>query len=167
MKTTNTTNQAKREQLTERLDFLKEVIDHLEYVIYTKGRTTFKPELDHKRKERDEIVEQLKVIPVVGMGANRCGWSDIEPFEVVEIRTEKLIYIRKCDAKEGDWKPEVYEGGFAAHVANNHDQKWIVTSNEENPILKIRLNKNGKWQDRNKQVYRIEAKPEKFYDYNF
>jgi hypothetical protein len=98
---------------------------------------------------------------------NRIGYSDVTPFEIVRVISDKTIEIREMDA-ERDFQPEFIPGGFAGHCTNNseNEQKWIIKSNPENPIIRCRLQKNGQW----KSAYgrhTIDDKPRKFYDYNF
>ncbi len=99
--------------------------------------------------------------------ANMIGYSDVTPYEVVRIVSDKTIEIREMKATliEG-WKPDMIAGGFSAHCANNGTQEYTYESDPEAQVIRARLNKNGKW----KSVYgehRIADKPKRFYDYNF
>lgn len=62
---------------------------------------------------------------------------------------------------------EFHVGGFAAHCSNQREQKWIIKSNLENPVRRIRLDKNGTWKDTHRTKYALANEPHKFYDYNF
>ena len=100
--------------------------------------------------------------------ANQYGWSDVNPFEVVKVISDKTIEVREMDAERDesvklDWAP----GGFAGHCINQRDQKWFITSNEQNPVVRIRLSKTGVWKDKHGRKYGLSDKPVKFYDYNF
>ncbi len=97
----------------------------------------------------------------------KIGYTDINPFEVVRVVSDKTIEIREMQAVRGDWKPEYAVGGFTAECVNQADQAWNITSNEAEPIIRIRLNKAGKWQDARGNKYKPTAEPVKFYDYNF
>ena len=100
--------------------------------------------------------------------ANHIGYSDVNPFEVVKVISDKTIEIRAMDAERDDSvKLDFIPGGFSAHCANQSEQKWIITSNEENPVFRIRLSKNRGWQDKYGQRYSLADAPCKFYDYNF
>jgi len=98
---------------------------------------------------------------------NLCGYSDVEPYEVIRVVSEKAVDVRAMKAEldpswEMDWKP----GGFAGHVANNSGQKWIVEPNPEGEVLRVRLRKNGQWHS--KLGRHVPAdEPRKFFDYNF
>jgi len=113
--------------------------------------------------------------------ANYLGYTDINPYEVVRVVSDKCVEIRAMDAEKIKWDMKIYQGGFSHHVANQDDQKWNITSNEANPIVRIRLNKSGNtydretksykpcydWKDKYGARYSLSNKPIKFYDYNF
>jgi hypothetical protein len=97
----------------------------------------------------------------------KVGYSDLVAFEVVRIVSDKCVEIREMTAVEGSWKPEYEVGGFNAICANQHDQNWEISSNEANPVIKVRLQKTGKWQDASGNRYKPTATPVQFRDYNF
>ena len=100
--------------------------------------------------------------------ANQIGYSDVNPFEVVRVISDKTIEIRAMDAERDESvKMNFIPGGFSAHCDNQADQKWNITSNEENPVFRIRLSKNRGWQDKYGQRFKLANAPRKFYDYNF
>lgn len=97
--------------------------------------------------------------------ANKHGYSDVDPYEIVKINTERKMTIRYMNA-ELVQAPTFQVGGFSAH-ANNYAQKWEITSDETAPEFAIRLNKKGEWKDKHGGRYVISEAPSKFYDYNF
>ena len=100
--------------------------------------------------------------------ANQYGWSDVNPFEVVKVISDKTIEVREMDAERDDSvKLDWAVGGFAGHCINQRDQKWFITSNDQNPVVRIRLSKSGVWKDKHGRKYGLSDKPVKFYDYNF
>ena len=100
--------------------------------------------------------------------ANYCGYTDVEPYEVVEVRTANKMMIRAMDAKlDPTWKRDFHPGGFFGHTANDRDQRWFITPNPEAPVRAIRKHKNGKWFDKHGNRYAIDDHPIKFYDHNF
>jgi hypothetical protein len=107
---------------------------------------------------------------VLNSYANSLGYSDISPYEIVRIVSEKTLEIRAMDAVETefwknskDWKA----GGFAGHLANQRDQEWDITSNEKNGVFKIRWSEaKQRWQANNMK-FNLNTKPLKHYDYNF
>jgi hypothetical protein len=99
--------------------------------------------------------------------ANLISYSDIVPFEVVRVISAKTIEIREMDAKlVAGWKPEIAIGGFVGNCTNNNTQKYTFSTREGSPIVRARLQKNGKWKSIHGQ-HRLSDKPKRFYDYNF
>lgn len=101
--------------------------------------------------------------------ANYHGYSDVTPFEVVRVVSDKCIEVREMDCEKDDSvKLDFQVGGFSAHCTNQRDQKWVMTSNETNPVTKVRWSKaNNRWQDAHGRRFIPNDKPVKFYDYNF
>lgn len=65
----------------------------------------------------------------VGMGASGTYWTDLTPFEVVRVVSEKTVDIRELDVKitGGDWLDPEYE----------------LHSNEKYPVKRVRKTKRG------------------------
>ena len=99
--------------------------------------------------------------------ANQYGYSDVTPFEVVRVVSEKCLEVREMDAElaPGE-RPEIIPGGFAGHCTNQRSLKYTITSNPENRVVRIRLGKKG-WKDAHGHKYGLSDKPVRFYDYNF
>lgn len=99
--------------------------------------------------------------------ANHYGYSDVYPFEVVNVVSDKTIEIREMDAERDESVELKWEvGGFAGHCINQRDQKWFIKSNPENPVIRIRLGKQG-WKDKYGRKFGLSEQPVRFYDYNF
>jgi len=100
--------------------------------------------------------------------ANMIGYTDVSPHEIVKRISDKTIEIRSMDAElDPSWKREFHPGGFFGHTSNQNSQKWIITSNADNRVFRIRLSKNHGWRDANGQTYHLAESPRRFYDYNF
>ena len=100
--------------------------------------------------------------------ANRYGYSDVDPYEIVRRISDKTLEIRAMDAeRDPDYKPEFVVGGFSAVCLNQREQKWIISSKPDARVIRIRLRKDGRWYDAHGNRYGLSAKPDKFYDYNF
>lgn len=100
--------------------------------------------------------------------ANHIGWSDVNPFEVIKVISDKTIEVREMEAvRDESVKMEFIPGGFSAHCTNQSDQKWIITSDESNPVIRIRLSVKKGWRDRTGRRFVLQDEPVKFYDYNF
>ena len=98
--------------------------------------------------------------------ANRLDYSDCNPFEIVRQVSERTLEVRALHAHRAEWTPNVHVGGFCAHISNQHDQRWTLTSNPTAPVVRIRLGKRG-WKDSNGNRFSLNASPVKFYDFNF
>ena len=99
--------------------------------------------------------------------ANHHMYSDVDPYEIVRVISDKTIEIREMKAERDDSvKLEFHVGGFSAHCSNQSEQKWIITSDETAPVKRIRLGKRG-WKDAHGGRYNLADKPRKFHDYNF
>jgi hypothetical protein len=100
--------------------------------------------------------------------ANKLGYSDVEPFEVIRVVSDKCLEVRPMDAElDPAWKPEWVVGGFAGQCINQSSQKWVIASNAANPVQRIRLQKNGDWKAPSGARFALSGQPIKFYDYNF
>lgn len=99
--------------------------------------------------------------------ANLVLFSDVKPYEIVRVISDKTIEIREMNAeRDSSWKPEFAAGGFVAHCKNQKDQKHVIVSDERNPVIRARLRKDGKFYSAyGKHV--LADEPRYFYDYNF
>ena len=99
--------------------------------------------------------------------ANHFGYSDVNPYEVVRVVSDKTVEVREMDAQRDESVQLVWVvGGFAGHCTNQHDQRWIITSNPENQVVRISLGKQG-WKDKHGRKFDLAEQPVRFYDYNF
>ena len=99
--------------------------------------------------------------------ANHYGYSDINPFEVVRKVSDKTLEIRAMSAeRDPSWKPDFVPGGFFGTVVNQGSQEWVIKSDPNGHIVRIRLGKRG-WKDAAKRRYELSDEPVKFYDFNF
>ncbi len=101
--------------------------------------------------------------------ANKYGWSDVSPFEIVKVISDQTIEVRELDAKRDEsWVPNFIPGGFSAVCVNDREQKWKISSNPENKVFRIRFSKRKNvWQDAYGGKYDLSDTPIKYYDFNF
>lgn len=99
--------------------------------------------------------------------ANLALFSDVKPYEIVRVVSDKTIEIREMKVeRDVSWKPDFAVGGFVAHCKNQNEQKHIIKVDEENPVIRARLRKDGKFHSAyGKHV--LTDEPRYFYDYNF
>jgi len=105
--------------------------------------------------------------PTQGCFANRCGYTDVHPFEVVRIVSDKCIEVRAMDTSDNKTKLDFHVGGFSAHCSNQKDQSYDFTSNPDNQTIKVRLHKDTWWRSKHGERFYIAEAPRKFHDYNF
>jgi hypothetical protein len=116
-----------------------------------------KIERDIENEKRHEIKEF----------ANFCGYTDVEPWEVVEVRTPGKVIIRAMDSEMIKPAKLVALGGFVGHF-DNYSQEWKITSNENNRLETIRWSKAKKhWFDKHGRRFSMGDTAIKFYDNNF
>ena len=100
--------------------------------------------------------------------ANQLGYSDINPYEVVRVVSDKCLEVRAMAAERNpEWKPEFVPGGFSAVCLNQNSQEWDINSDPNARAIRIRLRKNGQWYAASGARYALGDEPVKFYDYNF
>ena len=120
------------------------------------------------REDRDNyhIIYDWFVEPITYTHANNYGYSDIHPYEIVKVVSQKTIEVRAMDAQlDPSWKPEFVSGGFAGHCVNNSEQRWIFKSNPEGQVVRVRKGKNG-WKSSCGR-HHLDQEPNRKYDYNF
>lgn len=98
--------------------------------------------------------------------ANCYGFSDVTPFEIVRVVSEKTIEVRMMQAERGEWAPDFRVMGFFARVMNQRDQQWAITSDASAPVERVRLNQRGEWRN-GRGRFMLAEQPIRFYDYNF
>lgn len=103
--------------------------------------------------------------------ANRHGYSDVDPFEVVGKVSDRCLEIRAMKAEKTEegkkrLRDSFQPGGFVGHF-DNYGQEWEITSNQEAKVIRIRLHKDGQWRNSGGSRFILSDRPSKFYDYNF
>lgn len=91
------------------------------------------------KKEFNEIARAKNQKIEVGMGASGTYWSDMTPYEVVRVISDKTIELRELEVEitGGDWL----------------DPEYKLISNDERPVERARLGKMG-WKLRDgKKIY--------------
>ena len=122
---------------------------------------TIRAQIEQERLDRIAEAKKIKKY------CNFHGYSDVTPYEVVEVISDQTVVVREMDAElDPNWKMEAHVGGFSAHVVNNGGE-WNITSNPKNTTHRARWSKaKGQWQTKNGRMVMADQ-PNKFYDYNF
>lgn len=99
--------------------------------------------------------------------ANHHSWTDVTPYQVVRVISDKTIEIREMKAERDESvNLEWVAGGFAGHCVNQRDQKWIITPDPTAPVIRARRRVDGYYHSAYGK-HMLNARPLKFYDYNF
>lgn len=114
-------------------------------------------------------MEELTIINPNVKYANHMGWTDCSPFEILKVTAKTLTLRRMKVEPDPTWKPEVILGGFVGHTVNNYDQRWIITQDESELVVKAHLRKEGRHYRYYSKLGRhsLSTSPLYFYDYNF
>ena len=100
--------------------------------------------------------------------ATKIGYTDRHPFEIIRVVSDKTIEVRALDTElVNKHDLEFNVGGFSAHCSNQDEQQYKFTSNSENPIYRLRLQKGARTYTCKGQTFTLAEKPYKFYDFNF
>lgn len=85
--------------------------------------------------------------------ANQILGTDIYPFEILRMISPTELEIR-----------EIYT---SSRSRNMSEQKWSFSREESNPLVIIKLNKEGKWIDSENITYSLDVKPRRYHDFGF
>ena len=101
---------------------------------------------------------------------NCYGYTDITPYEVVRVISEKTIEVREMDCKLTEASKQAMQesfvpGGFCGHTDNSL-QDWIIASNPNHAVIRLYLHKDGCYYGFSGKG-RLSDFPIKHYDYNF
>lgn len=85
----------------------------------------------------NRVMENTKTPKLeIGMGVTECLWSDRHAWEIVAIKDDRHITIRKMDAKLPDGDSVFGE------------QNYILTSNENNRVINLFKTQTKGWRER-------------------
>ncbi len=129
----------------------------------------FEEQLGRKATQQEIRDEETRRIKEIKQYANRSGYTDVEPYEVVRTVSEICVEVRAMKTKQTQHPKDFHAGGFVGHYADNRSgQDYEYSSDENNPVFRIRWSKaKRQWQDKGGSRYHMAEKPYKFYDYNF
>ena len=120
-----------------------------------------------------EVIEKEEVtVPVVGMGATVCGYTDKYAGTIIRVTEKRMDVQRDKAIINPNWKPLVQLGGFVGHCTNQDEQKYTYERNPEGEIFhcSLRTSDTGKsyWKlcGSKRQMVKVGVR-EEFYDYNF
>ena len=140
--------------------------DHDTYVAYN--------ETERALKQAKREAEFYSMIASDGpLYANQLFYTDVEPWEVVEIKTDRCIVVRAMKAEitekgRKQLQESFVPGGFIGHF-DNDAQEWTITPDPDGIVATIRRHKNGLFYlaGSTGSSFRLSTTPYKKYDYNF
>ena len=110
----------------------------------------------------ERIHKSFAYITRIRKYCNHRSWSDVTPYEVVRVISDKVVEIRQMKTKSVKAPELLGVGGFSA-VYDNQSQEWECLPDENMPIERIKLLKGG-WGG---GKYKMSDRPIYYYDYNF
>ncbi len=131
-------------------------------------------ELRSLSNKKDELMAKTNTIEKeLGdvLYLNEILYSDINPYEVVEMITPNKWVIRKLDTTlKSEAKKKIQDsfcpGGFAGHV-DNDCQEWEISVNENNPLITVFRGRKNKHFKIGSMPMSMSHSPIKIYDFNF
>lgn len=127
------------------------------------------PQMVELKNQDREIEKQIRYLEVREIQAycNMVMYTDVEPYEVVRVVSDKTVEIRAMKATLINAPKDFHPGGFVGHFSDNYAQEWSYESKPDAPTMKVRWSeRNRRWQQGH-QKFSMSTKPRKFHDYNF
>ena len=131
-------------------------------------------ELRLLHKKRDECISKIDSIEKElsdVLYLNEILYSDVNPYEVVEMITPNKWVVRELDvALKPKAKRDIQEsfcpGGFVGHVDNGY-QEWDIRVNEKNPLITVFRGRKTRYFKIGGMPMSMTLSPIKIYDFNF
>ena len=133
-----------------------------------------KIELRSLHKKKNECMSKINNIEkelADVLYLNEILYSDVNPYEVVEMITPNKWVIRELDTTlKPEARKNIHEsfcpGGFVGHV-DNDCQEWDITVNEKNPLITVFRGRKNKYFKIGGMPMSMTLSPIKIYDFNF
>ena len=131
-------------------------------------------ELRLLHKKRDECISKIDNIEkelADVLYLNEILYSDVNPYEVVEMITPNKWIVRELDATlkpeaKKDIQDSFCPGGFVGHVDNGY-QEWDIRVNEKNPLITVFRGRKTRYFKIGGMPMSMTLSPIKIYDFNF
>ena len=119
----------------------------------------FQAEIEQIRCETSDVVYLNEVL-----------YSDVNPYEVVEMITPNKWVVRQLDTKlkesaKDNLQKSFCPGGFVGHF-DNGEQEWEISTNESAPLITVQRRGSHPFK-LNGLVMTMTTSPIKIYDFNF
>lgn len=131
-------------------------------------------ELRLLHKKRDECISKIDSIEKElsdVLYLNEILYSDVNPYEVVEMITPNKWVVRELDVTlkpkaKRDIQESFCPGGFVGHVDNGY-QEWDIRVNEKNPLITVFRGRKTRYFKIGGMPMSMTLSPIKIYDFNF
>lgn len=131
-------------------------------------------ELRLLHKKRDECISKIDSIEkelADVLYLNEILYSDVNPYEVVEMITPNKWVVRELDVTlkpkaKRDIQESFCPGGFVGHVDNGY-QEWDIRVNEKNPLITVFRGRKNRYFKIGGMPMSMTLSPIKIYDFNF
>ena len=131
-------------------------------------------ELRLLHKKRDECISKIDSIEKElsdVLYLNEILYSDVNPYEVVEMITPNKWVVRELDVTlkpkaKRDIQESFCPGGFVGHVDNDY-QEWDIRVNEKNPLITVFRGRKTRYFKIGGMPMSMTLSPIKIYDFNF
>ena len=131
-------------------------------------------ELRLLHKKRDECISKIDSIEKElsdVLYLNEILYSDVNPYEVVEMITLNKWVVRELDVTlkpkaKRDIQESFCPGGFVGHVDNGY-QEWDIRVNEKNPLITVFRGRKNRYFKIGGMPMSMTLSPIKIYDFNF
>ena len=97
--------------------------------------------------------------------ANCYLYSDIDPYQIVRVISDKSIEVKPMRCTR-NFKPSYIPGGFAGICINQDDQEWIIEESTSEHVIRLRKRKDGHFY-KGSMRFKLSNVPIKYYDFNF
>ena len=133
-----------------------------------------KVELRLFHEKRDECISKIDSIEkelADVLYLNEILYSDVNPYEVVEMITPNKWVVRELDVTlkpkaKRDIQESFCPGGFVGHVDNGY-QEWDIRVNEKNPLITVFRGRKNRYFKIGGMPMSMTLSPIKIYDFNF
>lgn len=137
-------------------------------------RHNIETELRLLHKKRDECISKIDSIEKElsdVLYLNEILYSDVNPYEVVEMITPNKWVVRELDVTlkpkaKRDIQESFCPGGFVGHVDNGY-QEWDIRVNEKNPLITVFRGRKNRYFKIGGMPMSMTLSPIKIYDFNF
>ena len=139
---------------------------------FNKYFETVSQPLSAKIHELKKEAERCRIRSLEKFYCNRHLYSDVQPYEVIEVISDTRLKLRGMDYVQTDGSVERLResfspGGFCGHF-DNSVQEWICTPDPKGIVVEVRRRKDGHFYEVNDSIpYVLSDKPIKFKDFNF